>query len=66
MLKWLFNCTPEYAEIAKRQGISDVVFGEPQGPNQDGFVGYYVDTDKIERCPADMEPTVKDEANVDL
>lgn len=66
MLKWLFNCTPAYAALVKKQDVKGVVLGKPQGEDAGGFIGYYIETDQIERCAADMEPTVKDESNVDL
>lgn len=66
MLKWLFNCSPAYASVISKQNLPGVVFGDPQGANCDDFVGYYIDTEKITHCPADMEPTGKDDPNVDL
>lgn len=66
MLKWLFNCTPAFADLIRKQNPKGVVFGEARGPNPNGFVGYYIDPELIERCPADLEPTKEDDPNADL
>lgn len=63
-LKWLFNVTPSYAETMA--STSGVVFGDPQGENVAGLVGYYIDPAIIAKCAADMEMEQKDEPYVDL